>query len=163
MTPAIRAFIGIGANLGDLRASFDTAFAALGALAGTTVRRTSSLYASAPHDADGPDYLNAVAELSTTLTAHELLAGLQSIERRAGRERAYRNAPRTLDLDLLLYGDQRIASPELLVPHPRLHERAFVLRPLAEIAPALVVPGLGPVAGLVSQTAGQRVAKLPPC
>ncbi len=163
MTPAIRAFIGIGANLGDVRAAFDSAFAALNALPETRLLRTSSLYASAPHEASGPDYLNAVAALSTTLTAHQLLAGLQSIEQQAGRERPWRNAPRTLDLDLLLYGAQRIASVALVVPHPRLHERAFVLRPLAEIEPELVIPGLGPVSELLPTTADQRVDKLPPC
>jgi 2-amino-4-hydroxy-6-hydroxymethyldihydropteridine diphosphokinase len=163
VTPAIRAFVGIGANLGDVRAAFHSAFAAISTLPGTEVLRTSSLYVSAPHDACGPDYLNAVADLSTTLTAHELLARLQSIERQAGRQRPYRNAPRTLDLDLLLYGKQRIASAALIVPHPRLHERAFVLRPLAEIEPELVIPGFGPVAGLLPNVADQRVAKLPPC
>ena len=124
---------------------------------------TSSLYISAPHDAAGTDYLNAVAELSTTLNAHDLLAGLQAIEMHAGRERPYRNAPRTLDLDLLLYGAQRIASATLVVPHPRLHERAFVVRPLAEVAPRLVVPGLGSIVDLLPAVAGQRIDKLPPC
>ena len=163
MKPTVRAFIGLGGNLGDVRSSLDAAFVALDALPGTQLVATSSLYVSAPHDAAGPDYLNAVAEVSTSLSAHDLLAGLQAIETQAGRERPYRNAPRTLDLDLLLHGAQRIASATLVVPHPRLHERAFVLRPLSEIAPWLVVPGLGPIADLLPNIAGQRIDKLPPC
>ncbi|HZT55685.1 MAG TPA: 2-amino-4-hydroxy-6-hydroxymethyldihydropteridine diphosphokinase [Burkholderiaceae bacterium] len=153
----------MGGNLGDVRGSLDAAFAALSALPETRLLRTSSLYASAPHDASGPDYLNAVAELSTTLAADDLLAALQAIETNAGRARPYRNAPRTLDLDLLLYGARRTASGSLVVPHPRLHERAFVLRPLAEIAPRLVVPGLGRLADLLPHVAGQRADRLPPC
>ena len=98
----------------------------------------SRLYRSAPHEAQGPDFINAVARLETRLTAPDLLAQLQALELAAGRERPYRNAPRTLDLDLLLYGDARIDSPQLTLPHPRLHERAFVLRPLAEVAPERV-------------------------
>ena len=161
MTPAVRAFIGLGGNLGDVRASLEAAFAALNALPGTHLVRTSSFYVSAPHDATGPDYLNAVAEVSTTLSPHELLAGLQAIETQAGRGRPYRNAPRTLDLDLLLHGSQRIASATLVIPHPRLHDRAFVLRPLAEIAPELAIPGLGALVELLPTVAGQRVDRLP--
>ena len=108
------------------------------ALPGTEVTRVSSLYGSAPVDATGPDYLNAIAEISTALSPLALLDALQQIELAAGRERPYRNAPRTLDLDILLWGDERIASPTLTVPHPRLHERAFVLLPLAELAPERV-------------------------
>ena len=100
--------------------------------------RSSSWYRSAPVDATGPDYLNAVAELRTTLSAMNLLDVLQSLENQAGRERPYRNAPRTLDLDLLLYGDARIEAPTLAVPHPRMWGRAFVLLPLAELAPERV-------------------------
>jgi 2-amino-4-hydroxy-6-hydroxymethyldihydropteridine diphosphokinase len=100
--------------------------------------QASSLYRSAPVDATGPDYINAVACISTTLTAPALLRALQTIEDTAGRERPYRNAPRTLDLDLLLYGSAHIASPDLTVPHPRMGERAFVLVPLSQVAPELV-------------------------
>lgn len=145
---ATRAWIGLGANLGERAAALRQALQAIAALPGTRVLRVSSLYRSAPVDAGGPDYLNAVAEVATGLDAHALLAALQAIEHGAGRERPYRNAPRTLDLDILLFGDERIATPQLTVPHPRLHERAFVLLPLAELAPALVPPeALQAVAG----------------
>ena len=100
--------------------------------------RCSSLYLTAPIDSSGPDYVNAVAELQTELTAPALLAALQGIESQAGRERPYRNAPRLLDLDILTYGQARIGSPLLTVPHPRMYERAFVLIPLAEISPEQV-------------------------
>jgi 2-amino-4-hydroxy-6-hydroxymethyldihydropteridine diphosphokinase len=103
--------------------------------------RASSLYRTAPVDSSGPDYFNAVAEIATTLTAPDLLTALQAIEQGAGRERPYRNAPRTLDLDLLLYGSARIHSATLTVPHPRMGTRAFVLVPLHEIAPSLVTDG----------------------
>ena len=105
---------------------------------GTRLLRISPLYGSAPVDAGGPDYLNAVAELATTQAPQALLQALQAIERSAGRERPYRNAPRTLDLDILWFGGQAIDTPELTVPHPRMAERAFVLRPLADLAPERV-------------------------
>ena len=112
----------------------------LGTVHGVAVQAVSSLYASKPVDSDGADYLNAVAQLATTLSAHQLLLVLQRLELDAGRERPYRNAPRTLDLDVLLYGDvdTRIDMPDLQVPHPRMWQRAFVLIPLAEIAPQCV-------------------------
>ena len=144
MTPIAgeRVFVGLGANLGDAVATVQAAFDALGLLPQTNCVARSSLYRSAPVDAQGSDYINAVAQLRTGLSPLALLDALQAIEDRFGRERPYRNAPRTLDLDVLLYGQQRIVSPRLTVPHPRLHERAFVLVPLAEIAPdlALAVP-----------------------
>jgi 2-amino-4-hydroxy-6-hydroxymethyldihydropteridine diphosphokinase len=154
------AFIGLGANLGDARAALDAAFVALAALPRTALRAASSIYRSAPIDSGGPDYLNAVIRLDTGLTPHALLGVLQRIEHAHGRKRPYRNAPRTLDLDLLLYGDRRIATKTLIVPHPRLHERAFVLRPLAEIAPHLVIPGRGPIGPLLPGVAAQRIDKL---
>lgn len=132
------AYVGLGANLGDTRATLAAAFGALAALPGTRLTARSSFYITAPVDAAGPDFINAVAALDTDLTPHELLAHLQRIETAAGRERPYPNAPRTLDLDLLLYGDRRVDTPALTVPHPRMRERAFVLVPLAEVAPALV-------------------------
>jgi len=157
------AFVALGANLGDVRAALAAAFLGLAALPGTRLRAASSLYSSAPVESSGPDYLNAVVMLDTHLSPHALLRELQRLERAQGRERPYRNAPRTLDLDLLLFGAERIATRALTVPHPRLHERAFVLRPLAELAPQLVVPGLGPIADLLPNVAGQRIDKLPPC
>ncbi|MEG2046893.1 MAG: 2-amino-4-hydroxy-6-hydroxymethyldihydropteridine diphosphokinase [Comamonas sp.] len=131
-------FVGLGANLGDRGQALAQAVQAMAQLSGTQVVAVSSLYVSAPVDAGGPDYLNAVAALHTTLAPLALLHALQAIELAAGRERPYRNAPRTLDLDVLLYGEQQIATPELTVPHPRIGERAFVLQPLAELAPEAV-------------------------
>lgn len=136
-TPVV-AYVALGANLGDARASILAAMDSLGRMRHTTVQAFSSLYRTAPIDSSGPDYINAVAEISTGLTAPDLLRELQTLEWAAGRERPYRNAPRTLDLDLLLYGDSSIDSPLLTLPHPRLHERAFVLVPLSEIAPMRV-------------------------
>ena len=158
----VTAYIGLGANLGDARTTLQEALSRLGALAGCRLVASSSIYSSAPIDSSGPDYVNAVAELVTQLPAHELLAQLQGIEGQHGRERPYRNAPRTLDLDLLLYGDTVIATAELSVPHPRMHERAFVLRPLAEIAPELFIPGRGHVAHLLPAVADQRIDRLAP-
>jgi 2-amino-4-hydroxy-6-hydroxymethyldihydropteridine diphosphokinase len=138
MRPPVTAFVGVGANLGDARRTVREAIAALGALPATRLVRASRLYRSAPVDAGGPDFINAVAEVETRLGAMDLLARLQRLEQAAGRERPYRNAPRTLDLDLLLFGDARIESAALTVPHPRLRERAFVLLPLRELAPGRV-------------------------
>jgi len=138
MREAVTAYVGVGANLGDPAAAVRTALERLRELPATTLDAQSSLYRTAPVDSSGSDYINAVAKLSTQLTAPELLRELQRIENAAGRERPYRNAPRTLDLDLLMFGSARIESPELQVPHPRMHERAFVLVPLAEVAPEVV-------------------------
>ena len=139
VTAPAAAFIGIGGNLGQAQASVLQAVQDIGALPGTTLLHASSLYRTAPVDSSGPDYINAVVEISTTLGAHALLAQLQALENKAGRHRPFRNAPRTLDLDILLYGgDQAIITPTLEVPHPRMAQRAFVLVPLAEIAPSLV-------------------------
>jgi 2-amino-4-hydroxy-6-hydroxymethyldihydropteridine diphosphokinase len=135
-----RVFVGLGANLGDARATLRAALDALDALPGTRCVARSGLYRSAPIDAGGPDYVNAVAELRTTLEPEALLVALQGLEARFGRERPYHHAPRTLDLDLLRYGERRLATAALTLPHPRLHERAFVIAPLAEIAPELAPP-----------------------
>lgn len=124
--------------MGDAQSAVRQALLDLGTLHNTRVVARSSLYRTAPIGAGGPDYINAVASIATGLTAPDLLLELQKLEQSAGRERSYRNAPRTLDLDLLLYGSARISSPFLTVPHPRMMERAFVLNPLAEIAPELV-------------------------
>ncbi len=134
----VTAYIGLGANLGDARAAVQQALRDLDTLPQTRRLRASSLYRTAPVDSSGPDYINAVAELRTTLSPHALLAELQKLEQAAGRERPWRNAPRTLDLDILLYDELHLDGPELTLPHPRMHERAFVLLPLAELAPALV-------------------------
>ncbi len=154
------AWVGVGANLGDAGRTLCAAAAALGALPHTELAALSSVYRSAPIDSQGPDYLNAVALLQTDLEAPDLLAELQRIEREHGRQRPYRNAPRTLDLDLLMYADRCIVTPALTLPHPRAHLRAFVLRPLAELAPDLVLPGHGGVAALLAQLADQRIEQV---
>lgn len=157
----VLAYVGLGANLGDTVAALKSALLALSLLPGTQLQRASSFYRTAPIDSHGPDYLNAVAAIHTTLAPDDLLTHLQHIEQAGGRERPYRNAPRTLDLDLLLYGEARLASSTLTVPHPRLHERAFVLVPLAEIAPAgLVIPGRGALQDLLTGVADQAIHKL---
>lgn len=155
---ATTVWIGLGANLGERSRTLRSALAAIAALPGTRVRRVSSLYRSAPVDAGGPDYLNAVAEIATTLAPQALLEFLQAIELSAGRERPYRNAPRTLDLDILLWGDPAvtIATATLTVPHPRMAARAFVLLPLAEVAPERVPQSM------LQAVAAQRIEPLAP-
>jgi 2-amino-4-hydroxy-6-hydroxymethyldihydropteridine diphosphokinase len=154
------AYVGIGANLGDAEATVQAALAALAALPGCRLRQASALYRSAPVEASGPDFINAVAALDTTCTPLELLAALQGIERAHGRQRPFPNAPRTLDLDLLLHGQTELQTLLLTLPHPRLHRRAFVLQPLLQVAPDLVVPGLGPLAAYLAATADQPVRRL---
>lgn len=134
----VNVYAGLGANLGHAHLSLDSAILALGKLPETLLVGCSSFYQSAPFQADGPDYINAVVHLQTRLNAIELLRAFQRLEDLAGRERPYRNAPRTLDIDLLLFGDGNIQSSALQVPHPRMRERAFVLLPLSELAPELV-------------------------
>lgn len=136
----VTAYVALGANLGDAVQTVRDALAALNAMPGSRLVKASSLYRTAPVDSSGPDYINAVAEVRTSLTAPDLLRAVQDIEAAAGRERPYRNAPRTLDLDVLLYGSAIIDSPALTVPHPRMWERAFVLIPLRELSFALVSP-----------------------
>jgi 2-amino-4-hydroxy-6-hydroxymethyldihydropteridine diphosphokinase len=132
---AVTAYIALGANLGPARETVLQAMQDLALLPQTRLLRRSSLYGTAPVGATGPDYINAVVELSTDLRPHALLQALQQLELQAGRTRPYHNAPRTLDLDLLLYGDESLDSPTLVLPHPRMLARAFVLVPLAEVAP----------------------------
>ena len=134
----VNVYAGLGANLGQARLSLDDAILALGKLPETLLVGCSSFYQSAPFQADGPDYINVVVHLQTRLNAIDLLRAFQRLEDLAGRERPFRNAPRTLDIDLLLFGDGEIQSPTLQVPHPRMRERAFVLFPLKELAPGLV-------------------------
>ena len=153
------AYIGIGANLGDARANVDDALSRLAALPGARLLRRSAHYRTAPIDSSGDDYINAVACIDTPLDAPALLDALHGIELAHGRERPYRNAPRTLDLDILLYGDAVIDLPQLHVPHPRMLERAFVLVPLLEIAPDIMVPGHGPAQRYLAGVAGQDIAK----
>lgn len=151
------ALVGLGANLGDARATLGAACVALAALPGARLLACSSIYRSAPIDATGPDFFNAVALLDTPLPPDQLLAALQRIEQAHGRERPYPNAPRTLDLDLLLHGSHQCATATLTLPHPRLHQRAFVLRPLLELCPALQVAGLGALAARLPAVADQRI------
>lgn len=148
----VRAYIGLGANLGDPRTQLDAACVALAALPDSTFVRRSPLYLTAPLGGPPgqPDYLNAVAALDTALAPDVLLAHLQAIEAEHGRTREVRWGPRTLDLDLLLYGDAVVDEQALCVPHPRLHQRAFVLYPLADLAPDLCVPGLGTLQRLLA-------------
>ena len=129
-----RTYIGLGANLGDPREAIQAALRELAATPDLTVLKVAPLYASAPIDSSGPNYINTVASLDTSLGPQELLAVLQKIELLHGRERPYMNAPRTLDLDLLLYDDIKLDRPTLTIPHPRMHQRAFVLKPLHDIA-----------------------------
>jgi 2-amino-4-hydroxy-6-hydroxymethyldihydropteridine diphosphokinase len=147
------AYVGLGSNLAEPRKQIETALRTLARLPHTALIAQSRLYATEPWGhRDQPPFVNAVAKLDTQLSARDLLDGLLAIERRAGRERnGDRWGPRILDLDILLYGDARIDEPALHIPHPRLHERAFALVPLAEIAPALVVPGVGRVGDLLSR------------
>ena len=151
--PAVTAYVALGANLGDAAQTLRDALHSLDHAPGLRLVKASSLYRTAPIESSGPDYVNAVAEVSTTLTAPDLLTALQAIENAAGRERPYRNAPRTLDLDLLLYGSARIDSPQLTVPHPRMWERAFVLVPLKDVAPSQVTDQHLAVVG------GQRIRR----
>ncbi len=150
----VLAAIGLGANLGSAEATLRAAREAIVGLPMTQLVSASSLYRSAPLEASGPDYLNAVLLVRTAWTAPALLDQLLRIEARFCRERPFPNAPRTLDLDLLRYGDGRIASPTLVVPHPRMGERAFVLRPLAELMPQWVA------SAELAATAGQRIEQL---
>ena len=132
------AYVGLGSNLEQPENQVRQAFDELDRLPHTRVVRKSSLYRTAPVGYEPqPQFINAVAQLETGLPAERLLAELQGIERRHGRERTFQNAPRTLDLDLLLFGDSKLNTPQLTLPHPRMHERAFVLAPLLEIAPQL--------------------------
>ena len=155
------AFIGLGANLGEPRAQVRAAIEALSHLPDTRLLACSSLYRSAPQDfAAQPDYVNAVAKIETALAPRALLDALLAIERGFGRERSFAGAPRTLDLDLLLYGEIALDEPHLHLPHPRMHQRAFVLAPLAEIAPATSIPGHGPIAPLLARCASQQLERL---
>ncbi len=157
----IRAFVALGSNLGDPQATVQAALAALQSLPGSTLAAASSLYRSAPVGLKNqPDFINAVAALDTQLSADNLLDELFAIEARFGRKREFHHAPRTLDLDLLLYGNETRGTPRLMLPHPRMHERAFVLLPLVEIAPETAIPGHGPAAALLDGVRDQVLTRL---
>lgn len=161
MNTSVRAYVGLGSNLGDSGATLHAALAELAALPGVQACTVSPFYRSAPVDAGGPDFINAVAALDTTLAPLALLDALQALELRHGRERPYRHAPRTLDLDLLLHGDTRLDTRRLVLPHPRMHERAFVLRPLRDLAPTLAL-AQGGLDTLIARVADQRIERLDP-
>lgn len=158
---SVRAYVALGSNLGDPLGTVQAAFAALRSLPETVLVAASPLYRSAPvglkHQ---PDFINAVAAVDTGLGAEALLDELFAIEARFGRRRDYHHAPRTLDLDLLLHGSEVRDSARLTLPHPRMHERAFVLLPLLELAPDIVIPGRGPAGELMQACCEQRLAKL---
>jgi 2-amino-4-hydroxy-6-hydroxymethyldihydropteridine diphosphokinase len=158
------AYVGLGSNLGHPRRRLARALRTLARLPRTKLIAASRNYVSAPIDTaePQPDYVNAVAMLRTALGPSAMLQQLSAVERRHGRRRKVgerRNAPRVLDLDLLLYGRRRVSQAQLVVPHPRMHERAFVLRPLVEIAPAVTIPGLGAARRWFLRTRGQRIAR----
>jgi 2-amino-4-hydroxy-6-hydroxymethyldihydropteridine diphosphokinase len=158
------AYLGLGANLGDARQTLKDAVVCLAQQHTITVLAKSSLYRTAPIDAGGDDYYNCVVKVETTLPVRHLLALCHKIELHFGRERPFRNAPRTLDLDILLYGDHLIDEPDLIVPHPRLTERAFALVPLTELDPDLTIPLHGRADAFLAAVAGQRIEKMKsPC
>ncbi len=155
------AFIGLGSNLEDPHSQLQRAFAELDRLPGTRLVARSSLYRSAPLGyADQPEFVNAVAKIETALTPQALLQALLQIEHEHGRERTFRNAPRTLDLDVLLYDDAQMHEHGLTIPHPQMHLRAFVLQPLLEIAPDAGIPGIGPVRQALGNCTDQVLEKL---
>ena len=154
-------YVALGANLGDPTATIRAAFGALANLPESRVKQCSSLYRTAPiGHTEQPEFINAVAALETTLAPEALLDALLDIENRFGRIRAEKNGPRMLDLDLLIYSDQQLNLPRLTLPHPRLHLRAFVLYPLAELAPDLTLSGRGTLTAWLPAVANQGIARL---
>ena len=154
------AYVGVGSNLDGPQRQVAQALGELDGIPGTRVVKRSSLYRSAPVGyAAQPEFVNAVAALDTALDPEALLGELQAIEARHGRSRSFPNAPRSLDLDLLLYGEAEQRTARLTLPHPRMHERAFVLKPLVELEPAIAIPGRGRALDLLAACAGQRVEK----
>lgn len=154
------AYLGLGANLGDARQTLKDAVVCLAQQHTITVLAKSSLYRTAPIDAGGDDYFNCAVKIETILPVRQLLALCHKIEHQFGRERSFRNAPRTLDLDILLFGDQSIDEADLIVPHPRLIERAFALVPLVEIDAALIIPQHGRAEALLGGVSHQRIEKV---
>jgi 2-amino-4-hydroxy-6-hydroxymethyldihydropteridine diphosphokinase len=157
------AYLGLGANVGDARQSLKDAVVCLAQQHGITVLAKSSLYRTEPIDAHGDDYYNVVVKIETTLNARALLTQCHRIENHFGRERPYRNAPRTLDIDIVLFGDEHIDEPDLVIPHPRAAERAFVLVPLVEIDADVRIPGIGRADSLIERVAEQRIEKVQTC
>ncbi|QKH34870.1 2-amino-4-hydroxy-6-hydroxymethyldihydropteridine diphosphokinase [Achromobacter pestifer] len=155
----VRAYIGLGANLGDGAATLRRVLAELRGIDGIVAVTASPFYRSAPVEAAGPDFVNAVAALDTQLAPLALLDALQALENLHGRERPYKNAPRTLDLDMLLYGDTVLDHERLALPHPRMHLRAFVLLPLRDLAPALTLQGK-PIGDWIAAIHGQPIARI---
>jgi len=158
---SVTSYVGVGSNLGDALHNVSAALAALHHLPQTQLHSHSSLFRSAPIDATGDDFINAVARVDSQLSAESLLAELQKIELSFGRKRPFRNAPRTLDLDLLLYGDLKIATDILVVPHPRMTTRAFVILPLLELNPDVAIPGYGQASRYVQAISDQVVHVVP--
>ena len=159
----VAAYIGLGSNLEDPASQIKAGCAAIAALPATELIARSALYRSAPVGySDQPDFINAVAKVKTALDARALLDALLAIELNHGRVRNFPNAPRTLDLDLLLYDDLKLHAPGLTIPHPRMHERAFVLVPLAEIDPQCVIPGRGKVGELLREVDASSVVPAAP-
>jgi len=160
MKTKVTAYIGIGSNLGDAKGNVQRAIQQLDKLPLTKLFAQSNLFRTTPIDADGDDYVNAVASINTTLPAQELLEALQALELQFGRERPYVHAPRTLDLDILLYDQQIIDTETLTVPHPGLSQRAFVLIPLLQLDPFITIPGKGPAHTFVPDVANQVIQKI---
>ncbi len=160
-----RAYIGMGANQGDVLQSMRAAVEALRSLERSSLVALSPFYRTAPLDASGPDFINAVAALDTSLEPYSLFLHLADIELMLGRRRrtgdSPHSAPRTIDLDLLLVGNLIVRSTPLILPHPRMQQRAFVLRPLLDLAPDIQIPSYGPVSELLAQVADQVVERLP--
>lgn len=156
----VTSYVGVGSNLGNAERNVKAALDALGKLPSTQLHSYSSFFKSAPVDALGDDFINAVARLDTSLHAESLLTELQKIELDFGRERPYQNAPRTLDLDILLYGDVQIATHTLVVPHPRMTSRAFVLMPLLELDAKIYIPGQGLASQFLQETRSQVIRPL---
>jgi len=155
------AYVGIGSNLDEPERQVEQALLELERVPHSRVVKRSSLYKSAPVGfADQPDFINAVAQLETGVSADRLLSELQEIESRHGRQRSFANAPRSLDLDLLMFGNSELRTKNLTLPHPRMHERAFVLKPLVEISPAASIPGLGPARDLLKAVENQTVERI---
>jgi 2-amino-4-hydroxy-6-hydroxymethyldihydropteridine diphosphokinase len=155
------AYVALGSNLNDPDKQVRAGIEELAMIPDTRLSRSSSLYRSAPVGyRDQPDFTNAVARIETALTPRELLDALLAVEQRYGRVRDFPNAPRTLDLDIVLFGDSVVQEPGLTIPHPRMHERAFVLMPLAEIAPYVIVPGCGPVSELLARVNSSGLTKM---